>query len=168
MSRVSDEIDRKKEKLDLTLLPATFLEEVSKVLVMGAEKHERFGYLDQPDYDVQAWRALLRHVVAIGDGELEDGESGLDHVAHIAANCAILLHLKQDRRGLSREWPQPVGPEEQWVPQRHAYGKPEPEEVEAYGDCARCGVPAEDHHKNLTPKYPHDFVSHDSGSMGLA
>ena len=100
------ELDKKTTKRDYSLLPGVFLQATAHALSMGAEKYSRRGYLHQPGYDVTAWRALLRHVVAIQSGENYDQESGQNHLNHIAANVAMILDYGAEH-GPSPSWPEP-------------------------------------------------------------
>ena len=101
----------KAKKLDYTLVPAVFLKGTATALGHGAQKYSRRGYLRNEDYDVHAWRALLRHVMAIQGGEMIDEEFGLHHIAHIAANCAMIMHYWSEN-GNSPNWPEPDGTNE--------------------------------------------------------
>ena len=101
-----DALDDKDCKRDYSLLPGIFLQATAHALSMGAEKYSRRGYLHQPGYDVTAWRALLRHVVAIQSGENYDPESGQHHLNHISANVAMILDYGAEH-GLSPNWPEP-------------------------------------------------------------
>ena len=96
----------KAKKLDYTLLPAIFLQGTATVLQHGAEKYSRRGYLKGEQYDVAAWKALLRHVVAIQGGENIDPEFGLHHIYHIAANAAMIAHWFE-QRGKTPTFPEP-------------------------------------------------------------
>lgn len=76
----------------MALVPASLGIEVGKVVTYGAKK-----------YKVNNWRkvksqepyinALERHIAAYKKGELNDPESGLSHMSHIACNAAFLLEL---------------------------------------------------------------------------
>ena len=108
MNQGSDEENRKLKagKLDYSLLPAVFMEGATRVLEHGADKYKRRGYLENEGYDIQGWRALLRHVVAIQSGEGIDPEFGLHHLHHIAANVAMIVHY-WELHGVSPRWPVP-------------------------------------------------------------
>lgn len=76
----------------MALVPASLGVEVAKVMTYGAKK-----------YKVNNWRkvqsqepyinALERHLAAYKNGEMNDPESGLSHMSHIACNAAFLLEL---------------------------------------------------------------------------
>jgi hypothetical protein len=81
----------KNRKVDLTLVSAHANETEARVLEMGDAKYARRDYLKQENYDLEAMRALLRHVAAIMKGQQYDQESGQHHLAHVRANCGIIL-----------------------------------------------------------------------------
>jgi deoxycytidylate deaminase len=77
----------------MALVPASLGYEVGRVVTYGAKK-----------YKVNNWRkvksqepyinALERHLAAYKNGEVNDPESGLSHMSHIACNAAFLLELQ--------------------------------------------------------------------------
>lgn len=71
------------------LLDSHFLEDMARVLALGAEK-----YSDDNWQKVRPWKrylgALFRHSFAILRGELYDQESGLQHAAHAACNLMFI------------------------------------------------------------------------------
>jgi len=87
-------------KLDWTLLPIDSLEDVVKVLAMGANKYNETG--DGPNTwnwtkgsGLGKWRllkSLFRHLTSYMRGETYDPESGVNHLAHVVCNCLFLLH----------------------------------------------------------------------------
>lgn len=87
----AEKYDMKSKKVDLTLISANAAEAEARVLMFGDSKYSRRDYLEQPDYDLEAMRALLRHVSEIMKGEQYDQETGQHHLAHIRANAGIIL-----------------------------------------------------------------------------
>ena len=78
-------------KPQLQLMPPAAMAQCCAALSDGAEKYGRFNWRDKKlDRDVYLG-AMLRHVFAMLDGEQCAPDSGLDHLAHIMATCAILL-----------------------------------------------------------------------------
>lgn len=77
-------------KPSMALLPFVSLMEIAKVLDFGAEKYGADNWKQG-----FAWRrvgsAAMRHLGAWLDGEDNDEESGLSHLAH--AGCCILFLL---------------------------------------------------------------------------
>lgn len=85
---VGRKFDLDKPRMDL--LPFDALLEVSKVLALGASKYGDDNWrLVEPVSRYEA--ALLRHLAAHKMGEVNDLESGLSHLAHVACNALFLL-----------------------------------------------------------------------------
>lgn len=86
-------------KPDLSYLPRIACEEECRVWEFG---HKVKGYGRNNwkklwgDRTVEvASASLLRHALAIADGELVDPESGLPHAAHVRANAAMILEWQR-------------------------------------------------------------------------
>lgn len=57
-----------------------------RVLEYGCQKYEPFNW--QKSFETrELLDSLMRHVVAIMDGEVTDKESGLPHIGHVMANA---------------------------------------------------------------------------------
>lgn len=78
-------------KLDYTLVPWDGLEDVVKVLEFGAQKYSRDNWRKVENADARYMAAAFRHLVAHQNGEVNDPESNLPHLAH--AGCCILFML---------------------------------------------------------------------------
>jgi hypothetical protein len=78
------------EKPPMSLLDRKALEEVAKVLGFGAKKYAAHNWRGGISQD-RLMSALLRHVHAFLDGEDNDPESGLPHLAH--AGCCLMFAL---------------------------------------------------------------------------
>jgi hypothetical protein len=78
-------------KLDYTLLPWDALEEVVKVLAYGLQKYERDNWKHVPDAMQRYEAAGFRHRVARLQGEANDPETGVSHLAHEV--CCLLFQL---------------------------------------------------------------------------
>jgi hypothetical protein len=89
MSEPGAKYDVGKPRLDL--LPASALLAVGQVLAYGAAKYVANGWQHVPDAEARYRAALLRHQLAIMEGETHDAESGLRHSAHVACNALFLL-----------------------------------------------------------------------------
>ena len=83
--------DTGKSRCDL--LPGRALIAVGQVLAYGAQKYAPSGWLTVPDAVPRYRAALMRHALAMLDGEELDQESGLPHIAHVATNALFLLHF---------------------------------------------------------------------------
>lgn len=80
------------DKLDWTLIPFEALEEVVKVLEMGAVKYGRNNYQLKPGLPLESYiQSSFRHLIELTKGELIDKESELNHFGHIAANALMYL-----------------------------------------------------------------------------
>lgn len=78
-------------KLDLTLVPPELAEQVARVMMLGAAKYTRGGWMHVEDGPLRYYAALKRHLHAFESGEDADPETGLHHLAHAATNLAFLL-----------------------------------------------------------------------------
>jgi hypothetical protein len=86
-------------KPDLSLLSSKALLEIAKVMTFGKDK-----------YGAQNWRkgiawsrvyaAVQRHLLAWNDGETNDPETGLNHLAHASAGLLFLLEYSQTHKEL--------------------------------------------------------------------
>lgn len=83
-------------KPQLQLTPPAFSEELARVFEFGKEKYGERNWITGDGVTLQTYLgAILRHTNKIISGEDIDPESGLEHVAHIAASCAIILDAKK-------------------------------------------------------------------------
>ena len=89
------------DKAKLHLLPPKSILEVGKVLTYGAEKYDAENWRKVPDLQNRYTSAALRHIFAHIDGELDDQETGLSHLAH--AMCCLLFKLEDELLGKSEE-----------------------------------------------------------------
>ena len=85
------------DKAKLYLLPPKSILEVGKVLTYGAEKYDAENWRKVDDLQNRYTSAALRHIFAHMDGELEDEETGLSHLAH--AMCCLLFKLEDELLG---------------------------------------------------------------------
>lgn len=89
--------DRSDNKPDYSLLPRVFMDQVSYVMMAGAEKYGRYNYTKGHDM-TQLLAAAERHLKALQEGEDIDKDCseriGVDvsHAANVAANMLMLLH----------------------------------------------------------------------------
>lgn len=82
------------EKPQLYLLPPKSIVEVGKVLTYGAEKYDPENWRKVDDLQNRYTSAALRHIFAHIDGEENDEETGLSHLAH--AMCCLLFKLEDE------------------------------------------------------------------------
>ncbi len=82
------------QKPDYSLLPFGPIDEVVKVLTYGANKYNRFNwqYVERHRYEA----ATMRHLSAYFQGEKQDPETGISHLAH--AMCSLIFLMEFDKR----------------------------------------------------------------------
>jgi hypothetical protein len=78
-----------KDKIDWTLIDFNSLEECVKVLAFGEKKYSRDNWKNLPSQDriTRVLPSMLRHIVALTNGEEIDSESSLSHAGHIMCNA---------------------------------------------------------------------------------
>lgn len=80
-------------KLDWSLLPVEVIEEMLKVLMVGAKKYGKHNWRRPPYLSPsRIANSLKRHQAAFEKGERYDDSSGLLHTAHVAVNAAFQLY----------------------------------------------------------------------------
>ena len=81
-------------KLRYDLLDPEFEEQVVKVLTYGAKEYGPNNWQNVENAEDRYYAALRRHLAAWRKGEKIDKDSGLNHLAHVAANVMFLLHFE--------------------------------------------------------------------------
>ena len=79
-------------KPKMNLLPPKALIEVGKVLTFGAEKYGPENWKELEDLQNRYTAGALRHIFAHMNGEKDDPESNISHLAH--ALCCLLFKLE--------------------------------------------------------------------------
>lgn len=79
--------DQGKPRYDL--IPSKSLREIAEVLTFGAEKYAPDNWKTVSEPKARYYSALLRHLGAWLDGEINDTESGKPHLAH--ALCYLVF-----------------------------------------------------------------------------
>ncbi len=77
-------------KARVSLIPRAALEAEAAVMGFGAKKYATWQWKSGFAYS-RLLDASLRHIIAFADGEDNDPESGLSHLAHARASLAMLL-----------------------------------------------------------------------------
>ena len=72
------------------LLEPWFTKEIVEVLTLGAKKYSPDNWKKVPNARNRYYDALMRHITAWFNGEENDPEDGLSHLAH-AACCIYFL-----------------------------------------------------------------------------
>lgn len=74
---------------------ARFLSDTLVVLELGAKKYGDYNWQKvSPERYVDA---VGRHLLADGEGEKLDKESGVSHLAHVFCNCLFLIYLRDQK-----------------------------------------------------------------------
>jgi hypothetical protein len=79
------------------LLPPHSLEDVAKVLTFGAQKYDIDNWKRVPDARRRYFDAAQRHMWAYKMGEMNDPETGINHMAH--AICCLMFINDLDNTG---------------------------------------------------------------------
>ena len=95
---LSEGVKHDGEKPMMGLLPFGPLREVAKVLTFGAKKYAP-GNWKKVTPPSRYFDAALRHLADYAEGEDDDQESGLSHLAH--ATCCLLFALWHQGKGRS-------------------------------------------------------------------
>lgn len=82
-------------KLRYDLIPVDAIEGIAEALTMGAAKYGDHNWqgIDPERY----YAALFRHLIAWRKGEIDDPESGLNHLKHVLVNTVFLLELTKNK-----------------------------------------------------------------------
>jgi len=88
-SNPKDAVGQLKPQLNLIPPSAQILESV--VMALGAEKYGPFNWRESAVRASIYVAAAMRHLLAWADGQNEDKESGVSHLAHVRACMGIVL-----------------------------------------------------------------------------
>lgn len=84
-----------KLKCPMHLLPPCALQETAWVHGLGARKYGAWNWRENRVEAMTYVGAMLRHLMAWVNGEDADPDSGLSHLAHVAAGCNIVMDARQ-------------------------------------------------------------------------
>lgn len=90
------------DKLQWHLMPEDALEEIVKVLMIGAKKYGDFNWLDNAN-QVQLTRylnAMERHLKSLKRGRDRDAETNLLEAAHVATNALFVITMQLRNLGI--------------------------------------------------------------------
>lgn len=95
MHATDAELGRKDDagKLPMDLIPWRAIERIAAVLEYGARKYAPENWRKVPDPRRRYFAAGMRHLVAWWQGQENDPESGLPHLAHAGACLLFLLEV---------------------------------------------------------------------------
>lgn len=91
------------DKPRMDLLDRYAIEQLAMVLGFGAKKYAAHNWRNGLAYS-RLTAAALRHLHAFNDGEDNDPESGLSHVAHAMCCCMFLLGTINRRPDQDDRW----------------------------------------------------------------
>lgn len=83
------------KKPPLHLVPAALVLWVSQIFKFSAVKYGPYNWREKKVLKSIYIDAIERHLLSLKDGEWFDPETKKPHVAHIGANCAILLDAEK-------------------------------------------------------------------------
>lgn len=110
------------------------------VFAYGAEKYLPWNWARGMPWSV-VLASLKRHAVAVLENELNDEESGLPHLGHVAANVIMLLHyIRFYREGDDRMPEEAFGDSEEQQEEATTLQIPGPRGVDADSVCAGCST----------------------------
>ena len=87
------------EKPKMYLLPPKAIVEVAKVLTFGAAKYDEDNWRYLEDAQNRYSGGALRHIFSHLDGELQDPETNLSHIAHAICCLMFKLELELENHG---------------------------------------------------------------------
>jgi Domain of unknown function (DUF5664) len=91
--KVRDRVGAKSAKTPFDMVPPAALIEMAKAFGHGAEKYGRQNWAEDLIPFSVYYAAMMRHLIAWYDGENDDPDSQINHLAHLMANAGILLHM---------------------------------------------------------------------------
>ncbi|QMV32367.1 hypothetical protein T2_00050 [Ralstonia phage Elie] len=94
-------------KPPLSLVDRHAIEEIGRVLAFGAQKYAAHNWRQGIAYS-RLLDAALRHLYAFADGEDNDPESGLSHIAHAGCCVVFLLGMIRHRPDVDDRWTTPA------------------------------------------------------------
>jgi len=80
-------------KLRWNLLPSASIRQVIKVLMYGADKYGDFDWKKVTSVKERYYNAAMRHLNAWWEGEVNDPETKLHHLAHASCCLLFLIHF---------------------------------------------------------------------------
>lgn len=78
-------------KVDMTLIPGCAKVQMALALMDGASKYGAYNWRVEPIQARTYIAAMMRHLEAFLDGEFAAKDSGIAHLGHVMACCAIVL-----------------------------------------------------------------------------
>ena len=105
---MSEGIKYDSAKPRMNLLPPKAIMEVAKVLTFGAEKYDAENWRKLDDLQNRYTAGALRHIFAHMDGEKDDPESNISHLAHALCCLLFKLEIELENAQIKEEEPREV------------------------------------------------------------
>lgn len=80
----------------MSVVPPDALVHLMRAMQNGAEKYGAFNWRDKTVSATVYYDAALRHLMSWFDGEKAASDSGVHHLGHVMACCAILLDAEEN------------------------------------------------------------------------
>lgn len=94
-SQTKEAVRFNQDKLRYDLIPPEFITALAEVFTFGAKKYTPNNWKGfTPEQQEEIKGSLLRHIYAYLEGEENDPESGLSHLAHAGCNLAFMIYFK--------------------------------------------------------------------------
>ena len=77
------------------LIDLDFVQEGVDVLTFGAEQYGENNWQEVENAENRYFAALMRHLVAYRNGETQDPDTGMSHLAHAFCNLMFLRHFEK-------------------------------------------------------------------------
>lgn len=77
------------------LIDLGFVQEGVDVLTFGAEQYGENNWQEVENAENRYFAALMRHLVAYRNGETQDPDTGMSHLAHALCNLMFLRHFEK-------------------------------------------------------------------------
>ena len=87
-------------KLRWDLLPLKEIEDIVKIYTFGAEKYGDNTWQNLKGGYNRYKAAMFRHLMEFEKGNINDEESGLNHLAHMAWNAIAMLYLSKPKESV--------------------------------------------------------------------
>lgn len=96
-------IKHDKDKPGVNFLSSTAILKISEVMSYGAKKYEPQNWRKGIEWS-RVYAAAMRHLLAWNEGETNDRESGLNHLAHAGCCILFLLDYSKSHPELDDRW----------------------------------------------------------------
>jgi deoxycytidylate deaminase len=99
---VGDFLKFDQDKIRYDLVPPSFIKAIARVYTYGARKYKENNWQKTPTAEKSYMGAAMRHIEAWRAGEINDPDTGMNHLAHAATNLSFLIHLETKPQNFKR------------------------------------------------------------------